>query len=36
LKEYIDYKLASDLDEVCVMVDGDIDYYNSERRHWKL
>jgi len=32
LKDYVDYKLASDLDEVCAMVDA----YNSERRQWKL
>lgn len=36
LKDYVDYKLASDLDEVCAMVDAYIDYYNSERRQWKL
>lgn len=36
LKDYVDYKLASDLDEVCVMVDAYIDYYNNERRQWKL
>ncbi|ASI37590.1 hypothetical protein A0126_18675 (plasmid) [Exiguobacterium sp. N4-1P] len=36
LKDYVDYQLASDLDEVCAMVDAYIDYYNSERRQWKL
>lgn len=36
LKDYVDYKLASDLDEVCTMVDVYIDYYNSERRQWRL
>jgi len=36
LKDYVDYKLASDLEEVRAMVDAYIDYYNSERRQWKL
>lgn len=36
LKNYVDYQLASDLDEVCAMVDAYIDYYNSERKQWKL
>ncbi|WP_454266134.1 IS3 family transposase [Rossellomorea marisflavi] len=36
LKDYVDYSLASDLDEVCAMVDAYIDYYNCERRQWKL
>jgi len=36
LKDYVDYKLAYDLDEVFAMVDAFIDYYNSERRQWKL
>jgi len=29
LKDYVDYKLVSDLDEVCAMVDAYIDYYNT-------
>lgn len=32
LKDYVDYKLASDLVEVCAIVDAFIDYYNNERR----
>ncbi|WP_445298386.1 IS3 family transposase [Exiguobacterium sp. FSL W8-0210] len=36
LKNYVDYKLASDPDEVSVMVDAYINYYYCERRQWKI
>lgn len=36
LKDYIDYQLAPDINEVCGIVDTCIDYYNSELRQWKI
>lgn len=34
LKDYVDYQLATDLDEVCAMVNAYIDYYNGKPRQW--